>query len=258
MLAARARIRGISVFRRFVPVIGVVSGIGIAAIFPGPTRGQVNIDQGKSASELFANDCAACHKSTRGLANGRNSLTLSLFLREHYAASSQQAAALAAYVIGAGGNAPAAKPDQRAKSEEPKGQEAKGQEAKGQEAKGQEAKGQETRGQETRGQETRGQETRGQDAKGHEAKPRAASVSPKPELEKPARMGEPGHAVEPAHEEGAPAQQEPAPVVAAPITSPPSSATDAPELRPTTTSAGVPTDAQSNDSEPVPRDNIPD
>jgi hypothetical protein len=233
MLAARERIRGVSVFRRFAPVIGVLSGVGIAVITPGPTRGQVNIDQGKSASELFANDCAACHKSTRGLANGRNSLTLSLFLREHYAASSQQAAALAAYVIGAGGNAPAAKPDQRARSEEPKGQEARGQEAKG-------------------------QETRGQDAKGHEVKPRAASVSPKPEPEKPARAGEPGHAGEPAHEEGAPVQQEPVPVVAAPVISPPSSAADAPELRPTTTSAGVPADAQSNDSEPVPRDNIPD
>jgi hypothetical protein len=219
------------VFRRFVPVIGLISGVGIAVISPGPTRGQVNIDQGKSASELFANDCAACHKSTRGLANGRNSLTLSLFLREHYAASSQQAAALAAYVIGAGGNAPAAKPDQRAKSEEPKGPEAKGQETKGQEAKG--------------------QETRGQDAKGHEAKPRAASVSPKSEPEKPARTGEP------AHEEGAPVQQEPAPVVAAPVTSPPSSAAEAPELRPTT-SADVPADSQSNDGEPVPRDNIPD
>jgi hypothetical protein len=238
MLAARERIRGVGVFRRFVPVIGLLSGAGIAVISPGPTRGQVNIDQGKSASELFANDCAVCHKSTRGLANGRNSLTLSLFLREHYAASSQQAAALAAYVIGAGGNAPAAKPDQRAKSEEPKGQEAKGQEAKG-------------------------QETRGQEAKGHEAKPRAASVSPKFEPEKPARAGEPGHSGEPAHsgesahEEGAPVQQEPAPVVAAPVANPSSSAADAPELRPTT-SAGVPADAQSNDGEPVPRDNIPD
>lgn len=232
MRAARERIRGVGVFGRFVPVIGVLSGVGIAVISPGPTRGQVNIDQGKSASELFANDCAACHKSTRGLANGRNSLTLSLFLREHYAASSQQAAALAAYVIGAGGNAPAAKPDQRAKSEEPKGQEAKG-------------------------QDNRGQETRGQDAKGHEAKPRAASVSPKSEPEKPARAGEPEHVGEPAHEEAAPAQQEPAPVVAAPITSAPSTAAEAPELRPTT-SAGVPADAQSNDGEPVPRDNIPD
>src|SRR5215467_6637274 len=100
---------------------------------------QTNIDQGKPASELFANYCAVCHKSTRGLANGRSSLTLSLFLREHYATSGQQAAALAAYVISAGGNAPAAKPE-RAKSEESRGQEAKGQEPRGQETKGRETK----------------------------------------------------------------------------------------------------------------------
>jgi len=223
------------VFRRFVPAIGVVSAAAaVAVISVGPTLGQTNIDQGKPASELFANYCAVCHKSTRGLANGRSSLTLSLFLREHYAASGQQAAALAAYVIGAGGNAPAAKPEQHARPEEPKGQEAKGQESKGQESKG------------------------------HEAKPREAAVSPKPEPERTSRPGEPGHvepshAVEPSREEASPAQQQPAPVVAAPATTPtpPPSAEEVPELRPTT-SAGASAESQPNDSAPVPRDNIPD
>jgi hypothetical protein len=169
------------VFRRLMPVIGLASVVAVAVIVAGPTLSQTNIDQGKPASELFANYCAVCHKSTRGLANGRSSLTLSLFLREHYATSSQQAAALAAYVISAGGNAPAAKPE-RAKSEEPKGQEAKGQDAKG------------------------------QDTKGHETKPRAASTKSEPE--KPVPGGQPGR------EETAPAQQERAPVVAAPGASP--------------------------------------
>ena len=141
-------------FRRLVPVIGLASVVAVAVIFAEPTLSQTNIDQGKPASELFANYCAVCHKSTRGLANGRNSVTLSMFLREHYAASSQQAAALAAYVISAGGNAPAPKPE-RAKSEEPKGQEAKGQEPKG-----------------------------------HETKPRAASAKSEPE--KPAPGSQPG------------------------------------------------------------------
>src|SRR5262252_79162 len=129
MLAGRDTIQGVGVFRCFVPAIGIASVVAVVLSSGGPTQGQTNIDQGKPASELFANYCVVCHKSTRGLANGRNSLTLSLFLREHYAASSQQAAALAAYVISAGGNAPAAKPE-RAKSEEPKGQEAKGHETK--------------------------------------------------------------------------------------------------------------------------------
>lgn len=116
-------------FRRLMPVIGLASVVAVVVISAGPTLSQTNIDQGKPASELFANYCAVCHKSTRGLANGRSSLSLSLFLREHYATSSQQAAALAAYVIIAGGNAPAAKPE-RAKSEEAKGQEGKGHETK--------------------------------------------------------------------------------------------------------------------------------
>src|SRR6516225_4044309 len=219
MLAAWETIQGVSVLRRLVPVIGLASVVAVAVIFAEPTLSQTNIDQGKPASELFANYCVGCHKSTRGLANGRSSLTLSMFLREHYAASSQQAAALAAYVISAGGNAPAAKPE-RAKSEEPKGQEAKG------------------------------QENKGQDSKGHEAKPRAASASPKSEPEKPVREGQPGR------EEAAPAQQEAAPVTAGPAASPAPSANEAPELR-STTSAGVSADSQSNDA-PVPRDNIPD
>jgi hypothetical protein len=155
------------VFRRLMPVIGLASVVAVAVIVAGPTLSQTNIDQGKPASELFANYCAVCHKSTRGLANGRSGLTLSLFLREHYATSSQQAAALAAYVISAGGNAPAAKPE-RAKSEEPKGQEAKG-----------------------------------QDAKGHETKPRAASAKSEPE--KPTPGGQPGREeTAPAQQERAP------------------------------------------------------
>jgi hypothetical protein len=183
MPAERERIEGVSVLRHLTPVIGLVWVVAVVVVFAGPTLSQTNIDQGKPASELFANYCAVCHKSTRGLANGRSSLTLSMFLREHYATSSQQATALAAYVISAGGNAPAAKPE-RAKSEEPKGQEAKG------------------------------QETRGQETKGHETKPRATSAKSEPE--KPGPGGQPGR------EETAPAQQERAPVVAAPG-APPSS-----------------------------------
>jgi hypothetical protein len=174
------------VFRRLMPMVGLASVVAVAVIVAGQALSQTNIDQGKPASELFANYCAVCHKSTRGLANGRSSLTLSLFLREHYATSSQQAAALAAYVISAGGNAPAAKPE-RAKSEEPKGQEAKG------------------------------QDTKGQDTKGHETKPRGASAKSEPE--KPAPGGQPGR------EETAPVQQERAPVVAAPGASPSSGET---------------------------------
>jgi hypothetical protein len=219
-----------------MPVIGLASVVAVVVIAAGPTLSQTNIDQGKPASELFANYCAVCHKSTRGLANGRSGLSLSLFLREHYATSGQQAAALAAYVINAGGNAPAAKPD-RAKPEEAKGQ-----------------------------------ETKGQEAKGHEVKPHPASAKSEPE--KPG--SQPGREeAAPAQEEHAPVVAAPAvaapavaapavaapaagaPVVAAPAAGASPTSGEAPEPTPTT-SAGVSAESQSNDNALAPRDNIPD
>src|SRR5260370_25573218 len=95
---------GLSVVRHLVSAIGI--GLAMALVMTRGARAQTNIDRGKPPSELFANYCAVCHKTTRGLATGRNGLTLSLFLREHYATSREQAAALAAYVISAGGKAP--------------------------------------------------------------------------------------------------------------------------------------------------------
>jgi hypothetical protein len=93
----------VGVVRRVVPAIGLL--VGLAPVL---AQAQTNIDQGKSPAEIFATDCATCHKSARGLANGRGSLSLASFLVEHYTSSRDQAAALAAYVMGAGGGEPAA------------------------------------------------------------------------------------------------------------------------------------------------------
>jgi mono/diheme cytochrome c family protein len=57
-----------------------------------------NLDQGKSAARLFADSCATCHRSARGLAKGRFRLTLYLFLQEHYASNSSSAWALSSYL----------------------------------------------------------------------------------------------------------------------------------------------------------------
>jgi len=57
-----------------------------------------NLDAGKSPAKLFADGCATCHLSPRGLAKGRFSLTLSWFLKDHYATSSDSAKMLAAYL----------------------------------------------------------------------------------------------------------------------------------------------------------------
>ena len=100
--------------RRVAAVIGLVAGLG-----PAMAHAQTNIDQGKTPAQIFANDCAACHKPTRALANGKNRFALTEFLREHYTTSREQAAGLAAYVLGAGfGAKPANEPPKSTKAEE--------------------------------------------------------------------------------------------------------------------------------------------
>jgi hypothetical protein len=57
-----------------------------------------NLDQGKSATRLFADSCATRHRSARGLARGRFRPTLFLFLQEHYVSNSSTAWNLASYL----------------------------------------------------------------------------------------------------------------------------------------------------------------
>jgi hypothetical protein len=107
----------------------------LLAVLAAPAaRAQVNIDQGKAPAQIYESDCAACHKSMRGLANGRSASALTSFLTEHYTSSSKEAAALAAYVLGGGGgvgtpaaaHAPKLKPEPTtASAEEPKDREVK-------------------------------------------------------------------------------------------------------------------------------------
>jgi hypothetical protein len=73
--------------------------LGIIAVLTGTAAHAQNLDQGKSAPKLFADGCAACHRSPRGLAKGRFKLTLYLFLKEHYASGPDSASELAAYLV---------------------------------------------------------------------------------------------------------------------------------------------------------------
>jgi len=57
-----------------------------------------NLDKDKSGPKLFAASCAECHRSARGLAKGRFSITLSYYLRQHYTSSSESAQTLTAYL----------------------------------------------------------------------------------------------------------------------------------------------------------------
>lgn len=90
----------IVVLGRLAPALGLM-----VILAPATALAQVNIDQDKSPAQLYAGDCAACHKSVRGLANGRSASSLAGFLGEHYTASSREAAAIAAYVMASGGGA---------------------------------------------------------------------------------------------------------------------------------------------------------
>src|SRR4051812_47645287 len=68
------------------------------AVLAGPAAVAQDIDQGKPPPKLFADTCAACHRSARGLAKGRFSLTLYLYLQKHYASNSTSAWALTSYL----------------------------------------------------------------------------------------------------------------------------------------------------------------
>ncbi len=79
--------------RGFALTIGLV-----AALAPAMAQAQTNIDQGKSASQLFSNSCAECHKAPHALAKGKSAAAVAQFLSEHYTTGRDQAAALAIYV----------------------------------------------------------------------------------------------------------------------------------------------------------------
>lgn len=63
-----------------------------------PAGAQENLDHGKSAAQLFASDCAICHKSPNGLGKAGGVFGLDSFLRVHYTASKESASALAKYL----------------------------------------------------------------------------------------------------------------------------------------------------------------
>jgi mono/diheme cytochrome c family protein len=78
---------------RCLPALGVITMLsGVAA-----ARAE-DLDQGKSGPRLFADSCVTCHRSARGLAKGRFSLTLYLFLQQHYVSNSGAAKELTSYL----------------------------------------------------------------------------------------------------------------------------------------------------------------
>ena len=80
-------------WRRLVCIFGVVGSLAAA-----PAGAQENLDSGKSGAQLFASNCALCHKSAQALRKSGGPLGLSGFLREHYTSSRESAAIIATYL----------------------------------------------------------------------------------------------------------------------------------------------------------------
>jgi len=115
------------------PIISLVT-----VILTGPAASQERLDRGKTPAQLFASDCSPCHKSPQGLAKSGGLFGLDGFLREHYTASRESAAAIANYLksmerpSGPGrATKRATKGDEKAKSEAKKKPAAKPEEGSG-------------------------------------------------------------------------------------------------------------------------------
>jgi hypothetical protein len=119
------------------PKVGLVT-----LVLVGPAAGQESLDRNKTPAQLFASDCSPCHKSPQGLAKSGGLFGLDGFLREHYTASRESAAAIANYLKAMEGpsgpgraSKRATKGDEKTKSEAKKKPAAKSEEGKGAEKK---------------------------------------------------------------------------------------------------------------------------
>lgn len=85
--------------------LGCVAVLGLSLMMgTGAARAQ-NLDEGKSAAQLFSANCVVCHKAAKGLAKGQAGSGLNGFLRKHYTTGTEMAGLLADYLNANGGAA---------------------------------------------------------------------------------------------------------------------------------------------------------
>jgi len=154
--------------------------LGILALYcVGPAFAQENLDSGKTGAQLYASDCAICHKTPAGLTKNSGIMGLDGFLREHYTASRESAGAIAAYLQSLD-KAPAPTTKRNAKlkgDEKPKSGE-KGGDKKPAAAKGGEPTASDTKPAETKPSETKPFDTKPTDAKAPETKAKDSESKP--------------------------------------------------------------------------------
>ena len=230
----------------------------VAVLAPFPARAQVNIDQDKSPAHIFASDCAVCHKSTRGLANGRGSSALSGFLAEHYTSSKEEAASVAAYVLSAGGGVGTAAPVREQKPDSVHGRAASaGPDIKPEPKTRRAAKPEEEPSTGAKPRRTAHERGKPKEERSASVEPGAPAVDKKP----PDRRGPAAamHAHSPPakpSEEAVPSK--PAPPAAVTAAAKPAEPVQPQAAVPMSPAASVPAQSQPAAASPVPTDNIPD
>ena len=83
---------------RSLGAAGALGLLAASAFLLGSFALAQNIDEGKSAPQLFSGSCVTCHKSPNNLAKGRMTPTLFLFLQDHYTTSKSDAWSLSSYL----------------------------------------------------------------------------------------------------------------------------------------------------------------
>jgi hypothetical protein len=74
-----------------------MSVLGLALV-SAQARAQENLDRGRTPAQLYASDCAECHRNPKVVGRNMSAGSLAGYLREHYTASKESAAALAGYL----------------------------------------------------------------------------------------------------------------------------------------------------------------
>jgi cytochrome c553 len=88
--------RGLIALAAFGLLLGAGFQVG-GGLLLSPALAQ-NIDEGKSAQQLFAGSCVNCHRGPNNLGKGRMTPTLFLFLQDHYTTSKTEAWKLSSYL----------------------------------------------------------------------------------------------------------------------------------------------------------------
>jgi hypothetical protein len=175
----------------------IVAAVGFGALVAaGGAAAQDSLGQGKTPAQLFASDCASCHKSPQGLAKSGGLFGVQSFLRQHYTASKESAAAIAGYleaVDRAAGPAPRearpkrakgdAKPAAGKKTEPAKPGDAKTPDTKTPDAKPADSKAAEPKASEAKPTEAKPAETKPVETKPAETKPAEAKPVETPKTE---------------------------------------------------------------------------